>query len=71
MNKKELLEKIVLLAPTSYEHMDFRAHLSNILKRYLLLIQELDVEDIPKQWDVVIKECERLIDTIKEAVKRV
>ena len=71
MNKEELFSKIMSLAPTSYEHLDYRVHLSNVLKQYLSLIRELNVEDMPEQWDVVIKECEGLIAAIKEAVKRV
>ena len=53
MDRIELLHKLENLVCTEYQE-DFRSHVSNLLKKYVEILDELDEDKRPAQWEAII-----------------
>lgn len=51
-------------------NISFRDHLSISLKKYRILLNNLDSSCHPENWDGILKSVDKLSNTIKEVVKR-
>lgn len=70
MDRIELLHKLESLVCTEYQD-DFRSHVSNLLKKYVEILGELDEDKRPAQWETIINNIQVLSKMIKECLKRV
>lgn len=59
-----------LLPSEQVENVSFRDHLSISLKKYQNLLNELDSSFHPENWDEILRNVDKLSNTIKEVVKR-
>ena len=71
MDIYQFYKEIKKLAPSNYEGAEnFRDHLSKQLRSLDLILNQLDRELRPEQWDKLMSEVSYLSRTIKEVVKR-
>lgn len=70
MNRQELRIELYKLAPTSYKG-DFRTHLSAMLKKYEIIVNDFEGQNIYPNWDGICSMVNHLCESIKTSVKRV